>query len=386
MASTDKLLGRFSVCATLIAVAGVVVLPFLPGRDGRRVEAMPMLRKPAVDVRLSSEAPTEPPAVKVLPPLVSAPQVSAPEAPVPHVSAPQVSAPHDSAPTAPDGAALPPPEPDVWTDAQQVAELRKCLRLLAPIAAQIEIEEPMKKGACGTPVPIRLRSIGTTDKVVLPSSPNMNCQLAAGLVRWVDTVLQPAAREVLGSRITRIVGAAAYSCRNVYHDPKGPLSEHATGNAIDISGFVTADGRTISVKKGWGPTERDIIAAEKKRQEQEERAKAAKAKAKAKKDGAAETVATDPAPEDGVSKTAPEGKGSSVHKAGFTTEAVKRSPTTDASPALSPAKTVEAAFLRRLHEGACGVFGTALGPEANEAHRDHFHFDMKARRSHSVCH
>ena len=39
-----------------------------------------------------------------------------------------------------------------------------------------------------------------------------------------------------------------------------------------------------------------------------------------------------------------------------------------------------AAFLRAIHAGACRIFGTALGPEANDAHKNHFHFDMKERR------
>ena len=47
--------------------------------------------------------------------------------------------------------------------------------------------------------------------------------------------------------------------------------------------------------------------------------------------------------------------------------------------------TAEAAFLRRLHRGACGTFGTVLGPEANEAHRDHFHFDLAARQRNAFC-
>jgi hypothetical protein len=45
----------------------------------------------------------------------------------------------------------------------------------------------------------------------------------------------------------------------------------------------------------------------------------------------------------------------------------------------------EAAFLRRLHRGACGPFGTVLGPEANEAHRDHFHLDLAPRRRSAFC-
>ena len=39
-----------------------------------------------------------------------------------------------------------------------------------------------------------------------------------------------------------------------------------------------------------------------------------------------------------------------------------------------------AAFLHAIHDGACKIFGTALGPEANESHRNHFHLDMKERR------
>ena len=39
-----------------------------------------------------------------------------------------------------------------------------------------------------------------------------------------------------------------------------------------------------------------------------------------------------------------------------------------------------AAFLRDIHDGACKIFGTALGPEANDAHKNHFHLDMTERR------
>ncbi|MEZ5774341.1 MAG: extensin family protein [Hyphomicrobiaceae bacterium] len=47
--------------------------------------------------------------------------------------------------------------------------------------------------------------------------------------------------------------------------------------------------------------------------------------------------------------------------------------------------TPEARFLIAVHAGACKRFGTVLGPEANEAHRDHFHLDLQPRRSSSYC-
>ena len=36
----------------------------------------------------------------------------------------------------------------------------------------------------------------------------------------------------------------------------------------------------------------------------------------------------------------------------------------------------ERAFLREVEAGACGPFKTVLGPKADRAHRDHFHFDL----------
>ena len=42
-------------------------------------------------------------------------------------------------------------------------------------------------------------------------------------------------------------------------------------------------------------------------------------------------------------------------------------------------------FLRAAHASACRLFGTTLGPEANEAHRNHFHIDMLPRRHRGYC-
>ena len=42
-------------------------------------------------------------------------------------------------------------------------------------------------------------------------------------------------------------------------------------------------------------------------------------------------------------------------------------------------------LLRALHEGACGPFGTVLGPEADRFHRDHLHFDTASYRGGAYC-
>lgn len=42
-------------------------------------------------------------------------------------------------------------------------------------------------------------------------------------------------------------------------------------------------------------------------------------------------------------------------------------------------------ILRRMYKGACGIFGTTLGPDSDRFHQDHFHFDTAQYRSGSYC-
>jgi hypothetical protein len=44
-----------------------------------------------------------------------------------------------------------------------------------------------------------------------------------------------------------------------------------------------------------------------------------------------------------------------------------------------------ARFLKDIHKGACRIFGTVLGPNADVAHRTHFHLDMTPRRHSAYC-
>lgn len=42
-------------------------------------------------------------------------------------------------------------------------------------------------------------------------------------------------------------------------------------------------------------------------------------------------------------------------------------------------------ILRKMHQRACGIFGTVLGPDSDRFHKDHFHFDTARYRSGSFC-
>lgn len=83
----------------------------------------------------------------------------------------------------------------------------------------------------------------------------MTCPLARQYARWVRGSVQQEARRILGSAVSRIETFGTYSCRPVNSRPGARLSEHGLSNAVDISAFVLADGRRVSVLEGWNGTD-----------------------------------------------------------------------------------------------------------------------------------
>ena len=84
--------------------------------------------------------------------------------------------------------------------------------------------------------------------VVLPGiklepSGTMRCETALALSRWTKEMMLPAAALALPEKkVTAIANASTYICRNRNSAENGKISEHAKGNAVDIS--------TISFDKG----------------------------------------------------------------------------------------------------------------------------------------
>ncbi len=110
--------------------------------------------------------------------------------------------------------------------------------------------------------------------------------------RWIKDIVQPAARSTFGERVVKLRIAASYACRGRDNRRGAKISEHAFGNALDVSAFTLASGRVVEVEGGWNGGRKEI------------------------------------------------------------------------------------SFLKQVHGKACGTFTTVLGPNANAAHRNHFHFDL----------
>lgn len=151
-------------------------------------------------------------------------------------------------------------------------------------------------GACG----VRKAWVVTEVAGVRLSRPSiMRMETAEALERWVRRTAKPAVGR-RGGGLVEMTVAAHYACRTRNSRRGARLSEHAKGNAIDISGFVMRDGSRVTVLSGWN----------------------------------------DPG---------------------------------------------DARLLRELHAGACGPFGTVLGPDSDRHHQDHFHFDIARHRGGPYC-
>lgn len=75
------------------------------------------------------------------------------------------------------------------------------------------------------------------------------CPLAASLAVWERHVVQPAANQFFDSRVARIDTFGVYNCRRIAGSSR--WSRHATAEAIDIAGFVLADGTRIDMARDW---------------------------------------------------------------------------------------------------------------------------------------
>jgi len=135
--------------------------------------------------------------------------------------------------------------------APTIAERRQCLAQLASENARFEPLPDQYFGAgCATVNTVRLLSVNSdTAMLGLSNLGPVACPLAGTFAAWARFGVDRAARQILGSPLVRIETMGSYSCRNVAGTER--LSAHAVAQAIDVSGFVLADGRRITVLGDW---------------------------------------------------------------------------------------------------------------------------------------
>lgn len=171
---------------------------------------------------------------------------------------------------------------------------RQCLSELSATQARFTpIPDKYYGAGCSTLNSVRLASLRSDyHALAIDNLGPVTCPMATTFAAWARYGVDRAARQILGSPLVRIETFGSYNCRNVAGSSR--RSGHATANAIDVSGFVLANGRQISVLYDW-----------------------------------------------------------------------------------NSGNAAERRFLRIVHQSACKRFGMVLGPDYNQAHKDHFHLEEK---------
>ena len=132
-------------------------------------------------------------------------------------------------------------------------ETAQCRRLLAQTSTgDLEAPDRSAEGGCGYDDGMRVAAAeGARPFDYRPAPLVTSCPVAAALFLWETQVVQPAARRHFGTGVAGVDHAGSYSCRNIYGRDAGRLSEHATADALDITGFELADGQRVSVVEDW---------------------------------------------------------------------------------------------------------------------------------------
>lgn len=98
---------------------------------------------------------------------------------------------------------------------------------------------------CGVEAPVRVTSI---EGIRLSQPATIDCDTAIALKTWIREGLRPA----MGQReVVELSIAAHYICRPRNNVKGQKISEHGRGKAIDIAGFVFADGSTWTVANDY---------------------------------------------------------------------------------------------------------------------------------------
>ncbi len=140
------------------------------------------------------------------------------------------------------------PKRPAWrAAAENACFAEKRVQLTAYVQPAPEISGP---GICGLTRPLHVTAL-QGGQVRLNSRTTLDCSMVAELESWIAGTLQPAAMARLGQPVVQIDTMGAYACRGMNNQIGARLSEHSFGNALDIGGFVLADGRKIVIRRDW---------------------------------------------------------------------------------------------------------------------------------------
>ena len=115
-----------------------------------------------------------------------------------------------------------------------------------------------QNGSCNVESPVQLKSYKVNGtNIEFPDRPVLNCAFAVQLMNFVRNSAQPTFSTKTSSQIAKLYTGPGFVCRGRNGDISAKLSEHASGNAVDIERIQLADGRVILVKDAISASTKD---------------------------------------------------------------------------------------------------------------------------------
>ena len=142
---------------------------------------------------------------------------------------------------------IPPAEPGPIGRQKAPEEPSTCLHGLKAIGVVATAAPGIAgSGECPIEEAVSVEAVDTrAGRVALPARPLLACRFATVLGAWLSEVVSPVAASLVGSPIATIATGPGHQCRS---RAGGRLSEHAIGNALDISSIRLVDGRSILIE------------------------------------------------------------------------------------------------------------------------------------------
>jgi len=181
----------------------------------------------------------------------SAPTIPLPQprpADVPPVKSPAPARPANAAGPAEQGENAAAPRPRVFQTA--------CPAVIAGAVIAKPLP-PIEDGQCRAQSPLAVTALTVNGRQVPLSNPaTLDCQMASDLPGWAAAV-DDFAESTLKTRLKTVALGGSYDCRARETPDKADtnLSEHGRADAVDITGFGLADGRTLTVGADYASTD-----------------------------------------------------------------------------------------------------------------------------------
>lgn len=111
---------------------------------------------------------------------------------------------------------------------------------------------------------LAVKTPGTPRIVAFEPPVTVSCALAKTVAGWLGDSVQPLARGHFGGDLAALRVGGGHECRRRNRAATGPVSEHATGKALDIFAFRLDDGKAalqVVVEKPAGPAQDSFLTA-----------------------------------------------------------------------------------------------------------------------------